>query len=150
MKPGFLNSQTQLILDNYRRWTGLDLIPRTGSPEAQAKALFEASFVVASANAAADPVLNYGNQAALNLWELSWEQFTRTPGRNTAEPMEREARARFLDEVRRNGFVENYQGVRISSSGRRFKIERATVWNLLDEKGEFQGQAVTFSGWKYL
>ena len=29
-------------------------------------------------------------------------------------------------------------------------IERATVWNLVDEEGIFRGQAATFAEWKNL
>ena len=38
----------------------------------------------------------------------------------------------------------------VSKTGRRFLIENATVWNLLDEAGAPYGQAATFSGWKYV
>ena len=34
-------------------------------------------------------MLNYGNRAALTLWEMSWEELTRTPSRLTAEPVAR-------------------------------------------------------------
>jgi hypothetical protein len=40
--------------------------------------------------------------------------------------------------------------MRISSSGRRFWIERATVWNLLDADGVYRGQAATFADWALL
>ena len=146
----FIVEQCRRILLSYRHWLKRDLITAMGSAEDQARMLFEAPFVAASSDAAADPILNYGNQAALDLWELPWSKFTQTLGRETAEPMEREARARFLNEVKQNGFIKNYQGIRISSTGRRFKIERATVWNLLDEHGLFCGQAVMFRDWSYL
>jgi len=100
---------------------------------------------VASAGTEADPILNYGNQKALALWEMDWAAFTKTPGRKTAEAMERGERAKFLDEVKKKGYIDNYCGVRISSTGRRFEIKQATVWNLMDSKGQYAGQAVTFS-----
>jgi hypothetical protein len=37
--------------------------------------------------------------------------------------------------------------VRISRSGRRFEIVRATVWNVLDEQGNPAGQAAAFDQW---
>jgi hypothetical protein len=40
--------------------------------------------------------------------------------------------------------------VRVSKSGRRFLIDRATVWNLLDDSGAHYGQAATFSAWKFI
>jgi hypothetical protein len=75
---------------------------------------------------------------------------TRTPSRLTAEAPNREERARLLEVVTKRGFIDDYSGVRISKSGRRFKISRATVWNLVSENGEPHGQAATFSDWKFI
>jgi hypothetical protein len=93
----------------------------------------------------ADPVLNYGNHAALALFEMSWEQLTVTPGRLTAQlEHEREERQRLLDGVTANGFVLTYSGVRVSATGRRFRIRDAAVFNIV-ENGEYKGQAAWFS-----
>jgi hypothetical protein len=92
----------------------------------------------------------YGNAAALALWEATWEELTRTPSRLTAEAPERSERERLLAAVARDGFIDDYAGVRISRSGRRFRIRQATVWNLLDERGERCGQAATFAAWELL
>ena len=146
----FILSQSEIIAQSFKRWTGRHLVPPGLSREATAFAMLKAPFVIASTDTSEDPVLNYGNRTALRLWELSWADFTRTLGRHTAEPMERETRAKFLAEVKRSGFVDNYAGIRISSTGRRFKINRAIVWNLLDEDEEFCGQAVMFKEWEYL
>ncbi len=135
--------QTETICRSYRHWLGKDLIPPDGGALDRATALFHAPFAVAASDDAEDPILIYGNQKALDLWELPWEEFTRTPARNTAEPMEQADRDRFLAEVRTNGFVENYSGIRISSTGRRFRIRQATVWNLLDERDRYCGQAAS-------
>jgi hypothetical protein len=40
--------------------------------------------------------------------------------------------------------------VRVSASGRRFRISGATVWNLVDEQGWRRGQAAAFAEWQYL
>ena len=48
------------------------------------------------------------------------------------------------------GFIDDYSGVRISKTGRRFKIARATVWNLLTEDGRPGGQAAMFNEWEFL
>jgi hypothetical protein len=34
------------------------------------------------------------------------------------------------------GFIDDYAGVRIARTGRRFLIQRATVWNLTDDQGQ--------------
>lgn len=115
-----------------------------------AAALFAAPFVLVSHDTQADPVLNYGNAAALTLWEMSWAELTGTPSRLTAEPVAREERARLLAQVTRHGHIADYAGVRIAKSGRRFRIAQARVWNLRDEAGAHCGQAAMFDHWEYL
>ncbi len=142
-----LLDHSQLLLNSYRRWRGRDLIDPGGSLQVQAERLFSAPFVVVSHGTEADPILNYGNQCALRLWELEWEEFITIPSRLTADPMGREERVRFMAQVTEQGFIENYGGIRISKTGRRFRIENAVVWNLIDEQGAYCGQAATFVDW---
>jgi hypothetical protein len=146
----FMVTWSQLLLDSFRRWTGRDLLVRTGTPEVQAEALFAAPFVVVSHGTEADPLLNYGNQRALDLWELSWAQLTSTPSRLTAEPMNRSERARMLAVAEEQGYFAGYRGIRISSTGKRFLVEDATVWNVVDGQGIRVGQAATFAHWTLL
>ncbi|HSN03966.1 MAG TPA: MEKHLA domain-containing protein [Nitrospira sp.] len=138
---------SQCLLESFRRWTGRELLDRTGSPEDQARALFTAPYVVVSHGTESDPVLNYGNQAALDLWEMTWEQLTNTPSRLTAEPMNRDERARMLAVAAAQGFFAGYRGVRISATGKRFLVEDATVWNVVEARGARVGQAATFARW---
>src|SRR4030095_10406324 len=146
----YLAEHVQRLLSSLRRWTGRSLIDTTLPIEQQARSLFDAPFAVLSHNTADDPLLNYANRAGLRLFELTWRELIQLPSRATAEPIHQEARARLLARVSVHGFIDDYQGVRISKSGRRFEIERATVWNLVDEKGEPYGQAATFGRWRYL
>lgn len=141
---------SQRLLDSFHRWTGKELLARDGSVSAQARRLFFAPSVVVSHGLETDPILNYGNQAALDLWEMTWEQLTRTPSRQTAEPVNQEERARMLRVVEEQGYFDRYRGVRISATGRRFLVEEAIVWNVMDEQGERIGQAATFSRWTRL
>lgn len=55
-----------------------------------------------------------------------------------------------MREVLDKGYVTDYSGIRISSSGRRFSIKGATLWNVLDDDGVLHGQAATFSEWRDL
>jgi hypothetical protein len=146
----FVIAHTQMLARSFRQWTGRDLLPGIFNPAGLARYVFESPFVLVSHGTEADPVLNYGNQAALNLWEMSWAELTRTPSRLTAEAPEREQRAKLLATVARQGFIDDYSGVRISKTGRRFKISRATVWNLISENGEPCGQAAMFDRWEFL
>ncbi|MGZ8453422.1 MAG: MEKHLA domain-containing protein [Candidatus Binatia bacterium] len=146
----FRSDHVARLLASLRRWTGRVLVdPRLPAVE-QARQIFYARFAVLSHNTAADPMLNYGNRAGMQLFELSWAELMRTPSRLTAEPLHRDERARLLDAVTRKGFIDDYRGIRISNTGRRFLIDNATVWNLLDENGAHYGQAATFSAWKYV
>jgi len=141
---------TQILLNSYRRFLGKELMQRDGSEEEQSRSLFEAGFVVVSHGTQTDPILNYGNQTALNLWEMDTETLLQTPSRLTAEPVHRDERAKLLERTSRDGFVDDYRGIRIASTGRRFLIEKAIVWNLLNSNGDRVGQAATFSDWVFL
>jgi hypothetical protein len=137
----------RLLLDSFARLVGRELLSHGGSAGEQARRLFAAPFVVVSHGAQADPLLTYGNRAALALWEMTAAEFRGTPSRLTAEPVHRDERARLLERTRRDGFVDDYSGIRVSRTGRRFRIERAIVWNLVDAAGTIHGQAATFAHW---
>ena len=143
-------AQTACLARSLKRWTGRELSSGVSSPLELSRAVFEAPFVIVSHGTETDPILNYGNRAALTLWEMSWEELTRTPSRLTAEEPGRDERARLLETVARRGFIDDYSGVRISKTGRRFRISRATVWNLLTDAGKSCGQAAMFDRWEYL
>ena len=141
-----------LLARNYYRCTGRHLAgiqPPTDEGD-WGRWLFDAPFVLLSHGTEADPVLNYGNRKALELWEMTWDNFTSMPSRLTAESPEREERARLLEGVARQGYSSDYSGVRLSRSGRRFRIVNASVWNILDPGGRSCGQAAFFQRWEWL
>ena len=140
----------ELLLNSFSSLTGRELLVRNGSREEQTHSLFDAPFVVVSHGQENNPVLNYGNKKALCLWEMTWEEFTQTPSRLTAEPVHRDERARLLGRTREHGFVDDYSGIRISKTGRRFRIEQAIVWNLTTGDGTLMGQAASFDSWVFL
>jgi hypothetical protein len=139
-----------LLARNFRRWTGQALLATNAEPVELARQLFEAPFILVSHGTEGDPILNYGNRAALRLWDMTWEELTRTPSRHTAEAPDREERARLLAQVTQHGFIDNYSGIRVSKTGRRFRIARAVVWNLFAEDAAYAGQAATFNEWEFL
>ncbi|MEX0270593.1 MEKHLA domain-containing protein [Leptolyngbyaceae cyanobacterium UHCC 1019] len=141
---------TQRLLHSFHQWTGKPLLTSHGDESEIAQTLFEAPFVVVSHGTEADPILNYGNRQALQLWRMEWKQFTQTPSRLTAESMERAERDRLLQQAKANGFINNYQGVRIDSTGQRFAIQNVILWTVLDERGIGCGQAATFDYWTFL
>ncbi|PSB07890.1 MEKHLA domain-containing protein [Pleurocapsa sp. CCALA 161] len=140
----------QIVSDSYRQLLGKDLIDSANTPEQLSKALFYVPFVLVSHGTQADPIFNYGNQTALQLWSLSWDEFIKTPSAASAEPVARAERALMLKQAKEQGYIENYEGVRISSQGKRFLIKQVTLWNLTDESGQKCGQAATYPSWEWL
>lgn len=118
--------------------------------EALPHALYSAAFVVVSHGAEADPILNFANAAALELWNVDFATFCQMPSRLTAEPVHRDERADMLARVTRDGFIDDYAGIRIAVDGRRFRIEQAYVWNVHDADGSPAGQAAMFDRWAWL
>jgi hypothetical protein len=145
---GYLADHVELLRRSLRHWTGRDLVASGLAPPEAARQVYEAPFVVLSHSADADPVLTYGNRAALALFDLTWDELTRMPSRLTAEVPDREERARLLARVDTMGYIDDYAGIRVSRTGRRFRIEGATVWNLVDADGRCCGQAATFAHWR--
>ncbi len=130
-----------LIADSYRRLTGRDLVPPGVDPFT---ALWECPQAIVAHGTEPDPVFFFGNKAALAAFETDLTSFTAMPSRLSAEAPLREERQELLDRVSRNGFIDDYAGIRISAKGRRFAIAAATVWNLIDEHGAHFGQAAVF------
>lgn len=145
---GFYSGHVRLLRDSLRRWTGSALIDPAVADGDCGQWLFEAPFAVLSHGTGADPTFTYGNRAALRIFEMSWRDLLSLPSRLSAEPMDRAARAQLLEQVSKQGCIEDYSGIRIARTGERFLIERATVWNLLDRGGDYAGQAAMFRHWR--
>lgn len=141
---------SECLARSYCHFTGRELLSGAGDERELARRLYEAPFVLVSHGTEADPVLNYGNATALSLWEMTLEELTHTPSRFTAEAPNRDERARLLAAVTAKGFIDDYSGVRISKTGRRFRIRQATVWNLITVAGLSCGQAAMFGEWEFL
>jgi len=144
----FQAGNTNLIVSSYQHLLQRELLPATPDAVALAHALYHAPFVVLAHDTAPDPVFFYANLTAQSLFDMSWHDMVQLPSRHSAEPLQREERQRLLDCVRRQGYIDDYAGVRISATGKRFRIARASVWNLLDASAECVGQAASFSAWE--
>ena len=149
-EPGIANAfqaaSATLMLASHQRLLRQPLLP-LAEDGAAARALYDAPFVALAHDSAADPVFFYANRKAQELFEMSWEEMVRLPSRHSAEPLARAERQRLLDQVARHGYIDDYSGVRISKTAKRFLIERASVWNLLDASGQVVGQAASFANW---
>jgi hypothetical protein len=139
MHAALSDARLALIFESYRCLTGKTLL-ESFDPEA----LWNAPCAIVAHGTQDDPVFFYGNRQALQMFEMSFAEFTSLPSRSSAEPMEQQARAMLLERVTSLGFVDDYSGMRITGSGKRFMIMNATVWNLVDEAGVYHGQAAMF------
>lgn len=140
-----LQRRLALIGESYQRLTGHTLLDKAGT-----EALWNAPRVIVAHGTEVDPVFFYGNRLALEVFEMDFAGFTRLPSRYSAETQTREERACLLERVSRDGFIDAYAGVRVSATGKRFRIEQAVVWNLIDAEGTRHGQAATFDRWEML
>lgn len=139
----FLQRQTKILCQSYQHWTGVPLIEFI-----DVENLWQAPFAVVSHGNESDPIFNYGNALALEVFDYSWHDFIRLPSKHSAEVINQAEREALLAQVSQYGFIANYAGVRIASNGARFLIQNATVWNLLDETGNYCGQAAKIVDWQ--
>lgn len=149
VENSYLVEHVNCLRSSLRSLTGRELIATVADAVEAAKALYYAPFVVVSHDTLADPVFNYGNRAALDLFEMTWQELTTLPSRLSAESPHQAERSRLLHQVSTAGFIDNYSGIRISRTGKKFWIEQAIVWNLLID-GEYFGQAATFQHWRFI
>jgi hypothetical protein len=140
----FYDAHITLLLNSYQTLLGKPLLAVHGGQTIGQQA-FEANFALLSHNTNPDPLFNYANRLALDLFEFSWSEFIGMPSRFSAEPLIREEREHLLATVAAKGFIDNYSGVRIAKSGKRFLIQQAVVWNVYDPSGSYYGQAACFS-----
>ena len=139
------------MLDSYHQLLGKNLLedPSTETAE-RARQLYELDAVVLAHGNQPDPIFCYGNHAALKLWEIDLPTLLTMPSRKSAEPVERTERSEMLTRGLEKGFIADYEGIRISATGKRFLVRNATIWNVFDESGERIGQAATFRDWEYV
>lgn len=131
-----------LIGESFARLLGRPLVDAGDDP---LQALWSASEAIVAHGIEDDPLFFFGNAAALSAFETTIDAFVGMPSRLSAEAPLRGERQALLDRVGRDGFIDDYAGIRISATGRRFRIEGAVVWNLVDAAGVRHGQAATFA-----
>lgn len=145
---GFHGQHIRRLRQSLLRYAGRDLVDDPADDVEAARSVFEAPFALVSHDTQADPMFNYANRAALDLFEMGWQELNGLPSRLSAEPVHRDERARLMQRVADEGVIDDYAGVRISKTGRRFLIRGATVWNLGDDEGRPYGQAAMFDDWE--
>lgn len=141
---------SKLLADSYYHWTKKELVARNLDIVQTSFLLYHASFVVVSHGTEDDPIFNYANLKAQELWKLDWNEFVNLPSRLSAEQVQEEERKKVLNEAERNGYISNYSGIRISNESKKFRIEETTLWNIIDKQGKYLGQAAMFPKWSFL
>ncbi|MEO6091928.1 MAG: MEKHLA domain-containing protein [Novosphingobium sp.] len=130
------------IAASFEQLLGRALTERGDDPIA---ALWHAPAVIVTHGTEPDPRFFFGNRAALDAFEYPLDRFIGMPSRLTAEAPVRDERRALLARVTAEGFIADYAGIRVTATGRRFRIERAIVWNVTDPAGVPIGQAATFT-----
>lgn len=146
--------QNLLLIESHFRKVGRPLFTEEIEISDVARVLWEAPFPVLSHDDTADdggPRFVYANRAALDLFEAEWDELIGTPSRRSAEPVTdiQEDRSAALTAAMENGFIDNYEGNRISAKGTKFRISRATVFNVEAPSGDVVGQAAVIRAWEY-
>jgi MEKHLA domain len=135
----------ELLKSSYEQVVGQDLV----QPGQDAQWLYhQAPFALLAHNTDPDPRFIYANRTAQDCFEYSWDELVHLPSRLSAEAPGQLERQRQLAEVASKGYIANYRGVRISRTGKRFWIENAIIWQLLDPAGVARGQAARFDTWR--
>ena len=138
-----------MLVSSFKLLTGKNILLSGNDSDSISREIYFAPFAVMSHGTETDPVFNYANQCALDLFEITWENFIKLPSRYSAEADLQGERDRILQQVAENGYADDYSGVRISNKGRRFQVKNATVWNMIDQ-GRCYGQAALIRNWAYL
>lgn len=145
IENGFRDDHATLLARSFEAQLGRPL-----HSDVSGQGLYEAPFVILSHDTSDDPVLTYGNMTAQKLWEMDWDRLTTLPSRLTAELAHRDQREAMFQRMREFGFIEDYSGIRISATCKRFEIRNAVIWTLRDDAGEKVGEAAMFSEHRFL
>ncbi len=150
----FYGDHVSIIVRSYLQLVGVQMplcrMAHGSLDMGSAKALFNAPFALISHGTENEPVFNYANKTAMRLFNMTWNEIITLQSRYSAEQPNRQQRSQFLHEVKTHGYIDNYSGIRIAKGGRRFYIEQATVWNLIDNNDDYYGQAAMFSHWYFV
>ncbi|MCL1124520.1 MEKHLA domain-containing protein [Shewanella surugensis] len=149
LEDAFYVAHGERLLESFKRLMDFDLLIGNLSISA-ISALDQAPVAILSHGIEAEPIFNFGNQFALTLFECEWRDFIKMPSRYSAEVISQEERAGLLAKVSRQGFIVHYHGVRVSATGKRFMINNAIVWNIIDHQGQYHGQAAMFKDYSFL
>lgn len=141
-----------LLAQSFYQTTGRPILEDEIDISMASKALYEAPFaLLAHDTSEPEPVFVYGNNAALNLFECTWEELIGTPSSKSADPNKeiQSERSELLAQVLDKGHIDGYTGWRRTFQGKSFRITDATVFNVSSPPGERIGQAAMITKWEF-
>lgn len=147
-KP-LVEQHVTLLVESYERICQKKF-PATNRSKGLSHGLYHADYVLVSHGIETDPIFNYANLAAQVLWKMDWTTFIQLPSRFSAKVDKVEKRAELLKAALDKGYIDNYEGIRVDTTGKEFYIKNVTLWNVFDENGTRHGQAALFHAWEYL
>ena len=139
-----------LLNNSFFYWTKKYLINPVPPAQDLARLFYTAPFVLVSHGIEADPVFNYANKTAQDLWKFTWEEFIKTPSRLSADPTALVNRSELFEKADQQGFAGNYSGIRITKNKRKFLMKDAILWKVIDENGHNYGHAAVFWDWELI
>jgi hypothetical protein len=107
---GFFVNHALVLSNSLEHWSGCGLIEKGDDPVKVARRLYFAPFVLLSHGTEKDPIINYANKTAQQLFEMNWLTFVRLPSRLSAEAALQTERNRLLQRVTKYGFIDDYSG----------------------------------------
>ena len=106
-----LDERLRLLAESYQRLTGKPLIAVAPTDSGELReAIWNAPRAIVAHGTEDDPIFFYGNRLALQLFEMTFDDFAKLPSRFSAEPLAREERAKLLEQVTQQGYVDGYSG----------------------------------------
>ena len=139
------------VVASLARVADRDLIQEYGLNRSDlGREVFFGNFALLCHRGDVQPLLIYGNQFVLNLWECNWEELIKTHSSATAPADDIASRKELLQKVERDNFVAGYSGRRVSFTGRLFLIQDVTVWRMLDKNSVPFGAAAFFPRYQSL
>ncbi|MGK9168781.1 MEKHLA domain-containing protein [Inquilinus limosus] len=141
--PDFL----RLLAGSHARLVGTPLLPEEAGGDAavQARWLYEAApFCVLVHNTDADPPSSMPTERPRPASSIACTSSRRCPPASPPRRRTGRSGSGCWTPLPADGFITSYRDLRVAKSGRRFWIENATVWRLIDEAGTLHGQAATF------
>jgi hypothetical protein len=93
----------EILLRSYENLIGCELIGAQREHITGIKRIWNAPFAVVSHGKEQDPIFNFGNKVALELFELGFDEFVKMRSRKSAEAGAQSERERLLVEVTKHG-----------------------------------------------